>query len=100
MANEKMNDNEMNEVSGGAGMPGVCFSGLVAPGQCIVGRCYYVVKFNNWYYAELVRAVPGRYANNFDYTFHATQWNGVAADMNLEVSSVMVEVYTTKGVQL
>ncbi len=100
MEQKRMNDDELENVSGGVSMCGPHFSGKVDPGACVVGKDYYVVNFTTWYYGTLVEAVPGRYAGDFDCVFHAKEINGAPTNLDVKVSSAMVEIYTAMSVDL
>lgn len=74
-------------------MNGYHFSGRMSPASCAVGKNYYVVNFEDWYYGKLEEMIlvnPGEYRFRFETTIH----NGVRMNMTLKVNSVLVEIYS------
>lgn len=48
-----MNDTALDGVTGGAAIIGCQFSGKVRPEDCVIGRNYYVVVYNSYFYGQV-----------------------------------------------
>lgn len=93
MENKMLEDSALEGVSGGTSLGISRFDDKLNPGDCVVGKDYYVVFGRDSYFARLEEITPSGNPDECIYTFRIEPINGTKQGTVLKLNSSLVDVY-------
>lgn len=91
-----MDDTALEGVTGGAAIIGCQFSGKVRPEDCVIGRNYYVVVNNSYFYGQ-VTGFTHKDGKKF-LSLQTASGDGAPYATPFAFNADMISVYTTMAV--